>query len=252
MTSAHIRKYLKFAVIAIGMVWVFLVFRVTHVVALTLSEPTVSDITSTSVKINWTTDENATSVVFYDDTETESFEFSATDLTLTTSHSVTLSGLTANTTYYYYAESDALGNVTDSIESTFVSAAAEDTPTPTSTPVPGSTSTTTTTTTAKATPTPTPKPTDKTAPNVLIDFDFSKPFREAPKITGKATDTGAVNPGVAKVEYSTDDGKNWIPVDELKGKGEAGRVKDRLRSRLNLRLLFLRMGIIKLKLGLRI
>lgn len=97
------------------------------------------------------------------------------------------------------------------------------TATPTPTSVPGATATPTTaasttsssTSSSKSTPTPTPKPVDTTAPSISIAFDFSKPFKDAPKITGKALDTGVINPGVAKVEYSTDDGKNWLPVDKL-------------------------------------
>ncbi|MBI5044635.1 MAG: redoxin domain-containing protein [Candidatus Levybacteria bacterium] len=93
------------------------------------------------------------------------------------------------------------------------------TPTPTPTSAPGATATPTpkssSSSSSTATPTPTPKPTDKTAPFVTIDLDFSKPFREGPRITGEASDTGLVNPGIAKVEYSTDGGKNWIPVDKF-------------------------------------
>ena len=96
------------------------------------------------------------------------------------------------------------------------------TPTPTPTPTSPSSSSTTTTIikTIIITPTTTPKPlVDTIPPAISLNTDFSKPFTKAPKITGKASDTGDINVGVAKVEYSVDDGKNWLSVDTIDNPG---------------------------------
>ena len=97
--------------------------------------------------------------------------------------------------------------------------------TPTSTPAPGVTETPGTPTPVitiinkniLVTPVPTPTPVpDTTPPAVSVSTDFSKPFLVSPKITGKATD----NKGVARVEYSLDGGKNFLPVDALSAPGK--------------------------------
>jgi phosphodiesterase/alkaline phosphatase D-like protein len=66
----------------------------------------------TSATVNWTTNEAARSQVLYGLTTTLGSITSLTS-TLTTSHSVTLTGLKPNTIYYYRLRSvDASGNVT--------------------------------------------------------------------------------------------------------------------------------------------
>jgi len=73
----------------------------------TISDITTSDITASGAKVNWTTNETANGKVYYgtanpiDTTVATSVNASS----FTTSHSLTLSGLTANTTYYYVVES---------------------------------------------------------------------------------------------------------------------------------------------------
>ncbi len=71
-------------------------------------------------------------------------------------------------------------------------------------------------------PVPTPKPLDKTAPKLSISFDSAKAYTKSPLITGKASDTGIINAGISAIEYSVDDGKNWIPVDNIKSIGKNG------------------------------
>jgi hypothetical protein len=176
-----------------------------------ISSIVVSDVSDTSVKISWVTDEDADSTLDYGlyNGFDSSYESTKTDASLTTAHSFTLSGLTANTTYHYnIKDSDGSGNLGQSGDNTFVTAKT------------GTTGTTqagtTTTRIITGTPTPTTRPlVDTVAPVISLNTDFSKPFTESPKITGKASDAGSTNVGVAKVEYSIDDGKNWLPADGI-------------------------------------
>lgn len=85
----------------------------------TAAGPTITNVsatssTSTSATVTWTTNEAATSQVFYG--LTSSFGSNTTETTATsTSHTVSLTGLTASTTYYYYVRSkNAAGNASTS------------------------------------------------------------------------------------------------------------------------------------------
>lgn len=171
-----------------------------------ISDLTLSDITSSSIKITWTTNENANSVINYG--TTDNYGSTESSSTLTTSHSISLSNLSANTTYHFnVTSSDASNNTGDAGDNTFTTAKAG----LTSDPI---TITTTTTKTITPTPTPTPIP-DRTPPTVSITTDLTKPFLVPPEITGKASDAS----GVGKVEYSVDDGRNWNRVDEIPNLG---------------------------------
>jgi len=97
--------------------------------------PTISDIaatgvTATTANICWSTDEPATGQVEYG--LTTSYGSTTTlDEDLVTSHSVSLSGLTAGTTYHYRVKSkDATGNEAVSVDHTFTTALAVDTTPP--------------------------------------------------------------------------------------------------------------------------
>jgi peptidoglycan hydrolase-like protein with peptidoglycan-binding domain len=88
-----------------------------------ISEVTATDITTTSAKITWLTDEEADSKVWYgtttplvvDDTTPVG---TSTDLVL--DHEIVLSGLITNTSYYYIvSSSDEEGNYEISLEETF-------------------------------------------------------------------------------------------------------------------------------------
>lgn len=97
----------------------------------TISARTATNITGTSVTITWTTNEAATSQVEYGPT-TSYGSLTPIDQTLVTAHSVTITGLTPNTTYNWRVRSkDAAGNEAVSANSTFMTAAAPDTMNPT-------------------------------------------------------------------------------------------------------------------------
>jgi len=74
-----------------------------------ISEVAAGNLTDTSVTITWTTDEPADSVVNYGNTT--ALGLTASDATLVTSHSITLTGLLRGTTYYFEIQStDGAGN----------------------------------------------------------------------------------------------------------------------------------------------
>lgn len=88
-------------------------------VAPVISGITVSSISSSSAVISWTTNVGTNTVIFYG--TTTSFDESAgQQLLLVTSHSITLTSLNANTTYYYRIKAeDIYGNVATSSVATF-------------------------------------------------------------------------------------------------------------------------------------
>ena len=68
-----------------------------------------TNLTNSSVKITWTTDEPSDSVVKYGVTTATGSMIS--DAAMVTSHSLTLTGLESGTTYYYLvASTDSVGN----------------------------------------------------------------------------------------------------------------------------------------------
>jgi len=73
-----------------------------------ISSVSVTNITETSATITWSTVETSTSKVYYDTSQILGNVVS--DETVTTSHSITLTGLTAGTTYYYKVESKDADN----------------------------------------------------------------------------------------------------------------------------------------------
>ncbi|MCC6956026.1 MAG: hypothetical protein IT316_04475 [Anaerolineales bacterium] len=78
------------------------------------SGPAVNDITTTSAKISWTTDESSSSDVYYD-TKANTFGQSKTDPQPVTPHQVELTGLAPATLYQYKAVSaDVSGNQVES------------------------------------------------------------------------------------------------------------------------------------------
>jgi beta-lactamase superfamily II metal-dependent hydrolase len=82
-----------------------------------------SNVTTDSAEITWVTDENSDSVVEYG-TSPGSYTFSASDGAMVTSHSVNLSGLSSDTTYYYVVKStDGSNNTATSSEYNFTTQA---------------------------------------------------------------------------------------------------------------------------------
>ncbi|MCH8046452.1 MAG: trypsin-like serine protease [Planctomycetes bacterium] len=83
-----------------------------------ISDVTASSISGTSATITWTTDEAADSTVDYGLAALD--EFSAGDAALVTSHSIILTGLSANTEYHYMVTSeDGASNSASSADFTF-------------------------------------------------------------------------------------------------------------------------------------
>ncbi|MEA1894940.1 MAG: cohesin domain-containing protein [Euryarchaeota archaeon] len=81
--------------------------------------------TDSSVIITWGTDEASDSLVKYGNTS-GTYTKSETNATMVTAHSVTLTGLSSDTSYYFVVNStDASGNSNESEEHSFMTAAAE-------------------------------------------------------------------------------------------------------------------------------
>ena len=173
----------------------------------TISNVVITDVLSTSVRVTWSTDEAATSVVDYG--PTDGYGSNTSDSSLTTTHSVSLTGLTANTSYHFSLTSaDAAGNTVTSEDATFSTA---QTGTTGSTQTITVTTTTTTTVTKVVTPSATPTPTpDSTPPTLTLVTKLEKSYQKAPTLQGKASDVSSV----ASVDYSTDGGKNWTPIED--------------------------------------
>lgn len=77
-------------------------------------------VTDSTAVIQWTTDEASTTVVDYDIDSSIPYAFHEENLAPVTSHTITLTGLDANTTYYYIVRStDPVGNTNTSVEYNF-------------------------------------------------------------------------------------------------------------------------------------
>ncbi|MDO8586082.1 MAG: fibronectin type III domain-containing protein [Armatimonadota bacterium] len=88
----------------------------------TITIVTVTGITTSSATINCTTDELTTATVRYG--ATTALGSSSSDTTLRTQHSITLTGLSAGTTYHFVVDArDADGNTSSAPSSTFVTTA---------------------------------------------------------------------------------------------------------------------------------
>jgi len=146
---------------------------------LTLSNITVSSVSQTSVKISWTSNISTASTLTYGLTSPP--DQTATLSTLSTSHSLTLTGLSADTSYYYQISGS------DNIY-TF------------------STSATATTTTVQITPTPSA---DNTKPHVVLtNFNSDKIYSKTIPVSGTAFDAN----GISKLEYSLNNGAIYTTI----------------------------------------
>jgi len=85
-------------------------FTTLDTVAPVISNVQATGITGTSATITWTTDENADSAVNYG--ETTALGSTESDASLITSHSIDITGLSPNTTYYYEVQSTDSANNT--------------------------------------------------------------------------------------------------------------------------------------------
>jgi hypothetical protein len=179
-----------------------------------VSDITISDIDSSSAKITWTTNEDSTSVVEYG--ASTSYGTNNENSTSTTTHTINLTGLSANTAYHYKVKStDGSGNTGESGDNILTTAkASSSSSTSSSTSSSSSASSSTDSSPAPSSVTVSSPILDRTAPKVSIEGDFSKPFKQAPTIKGKVSD----NQGVSRIEYSTDNGQNWLPTTVIPAK----------------------------------
>lgn len=89
-----------------------------------ISNVTDSNVTTDSATITWDTDEDSDSVVEYG-TSSGSYSSTASDSAMVTTHTINLSGLSDDTTYYYVVKStDAANNTATSAEYSFTTQAA--------------------------------------------------------------------------------------------------------------------------------
>lgn len=161
---------------------------------ITISDASLSA-SSTTATGTWITNSEGTSILEYG--ASDALGSSESSSTLTTSHSVTISGLTPSTTYHYRFKSvDAANNQAVTAIGTFTTSAQGSSET--------STSTVSTSSTSKVTPTPTLPP-DVTPPSVSVNYNFTKAVAVIPTIRGSVTD----DRDISSIEYSIDGGTNW-------------------------------------------
>jgi len=173
----------------------------------------ISNISDTTATISWTTNHDTTGELDYG--LDGSYGSTQTDSNSSSSHSIALSSLTANTTYHYNIKATNDNGTTELGDHTFTTAASPMVTVAQQTVTVTTTTTNTVTKTVTPTPTPTPPP-DVTPPTINITTDFSKPFLQTQQISGTATD----NKAVAKMDYSLDGGRNWLPVDTVTDLGK--------------------------------
>lgn len=180
-----------------------------------ISNVQVSDIKDTSVVITWDSDVPTSSIVYFDQSPDQYFQKTGLDSSLTTSHSVTVTGLQATTGYHFMAAgADSTGRTAYSADGTFLTAA---TPPPTQIGGGGGTGGQTNLTNSTASIGHKFQSSgDRTAPSVSLSTPLgaSHIYKTVPNISGQATD----NNSVFAVEYSLDNGANWLPVDQLAGR----------------------------------
>lgn len=164
---------------------------------------------ATSATVSWNTDISSTGVVNYGTTNSYGGSISTSE---GTTHSATLPSLSSSTTYHYQIQNSSAGGSTSTADEVFTTAASGTTSTTTTTSTPATTTSTTSTTVTK-----TIILADTTAPVVQIDTKLEKPVATPPIISGKVIDSGAVNVGIAKIQYSIDEGKSWLLIDEPNG-----------------------------------
>jgi hypothetical protein len=103
------------------------IVNTSDVTAPQISSVSSSVSSSSTVTVTWTTDESSTSQVEYGLTTSYGY-ITGENATLTTSHSVTISGLSASTTYHYRVKSkDAASNPATSADYNFTTSAADTT-----------------------------------------------------------------------------------------------------------------------------
>ncbi len=165
---------------------------------LLISSVSVAAVTAHTATINWTTNRPANSQIDYG--PTSSYDSTVTSDSFVTNHSLMITGLAASKAYHFRVMGETTGGSTaQSGDNTFITSVEP----PVSSGggispggnVPG--------VAIK------PVPTEKVPPAITLSTSLARPFKQVPRITGRATD----NEAVAKVEYSVDGGQNWVPAD---------------------------------------
>lgn len=165
----------------------------------------LANLTSSSITILWDTDEPASSILNYG--ETDSLGSTKASQSLTREHSVTLPNLRANTGYFFEVSgADVEGNIGYGDSGTFLTALAS-----TSSSVPNTASTV-----GSVNSTVSVQPgKELVVPTIVITTHLAGPYKAVPEMSGLASD----NSGLAKIEYSTDNGVTWQGVGQVRGLG---------------------------------
>jgi hypothetical protein len=188
-----------------------------------ITDISVTQLSETSLRVNWTTDRETTTVVDYG--TTANYGQTAQNLNYTSSHSIDITGLTAGAVYHYRVKGTDRFEMTSQSADKTISLISAVLPTPTPTPPAGvsptptpvgyvaptpvvTNTTTTVTNTVIIIPTPVA---DKTAPSLVLSALTDKIYSGAPAISGTAVDNIQVN----DVEYNLDSGRVWYTVNNF-------------------------------------
>ena len=184
----------------------------------------VTYISYNSATISWTSVASSTSYVYYGLDNT--YGSTATVSGYSVTHSVTLTGLSPSTIYHYkVAGTDINGNNYFSDDNTFATPQAPPPPPPVAPPpvkpAPSTGS-------GAVAPPPPPlaytppaqssvvvpvTPNDTEPPTINFAPFADKPYYAPPPMTLNAHDNGAL----ARLDYSTDDGRDWLPIYKVTG-----------------------------------
>lgn len=162
--------------------------------AITISNISLS-VSDKSATITWSSSIPTTGSVQYG--TSSGYGSSVGDTSLGTSHSVTLSSLSPSTQYHYLVTSTDQSNNTASLtDKTFTTSPS------------GETKVVTSTVTSTITNTVREVYKDVILPSIRIKTDFKKIYKIFPTIDFVASDGS----GISRLRYSTDDGRNWLPI----------------------------------------
>jgi peroxiredoxin len=175
-----------------------------------VSNINVSNVTSSSATISWVTSVATTSIVYYG--QTNAYGEHVYDPTQSINHTLQLSGLQSSTGYHFQVGgSNNQNNNAYSADNTFATSAKPPASSTGSTGGGGS----------NAPVQPVPAKVEQRGtrtdapPQVSLTTVLGVAYKVSPVIQGIASDAVAV----AKIEYSTDGGRNWLPTDVQQGLG---------------------------------
>lgn len=175
-----------------------------------ISNVKASNITSSSAKITWNTDKPAKSQVSYGKTSSYGTTTPQT-FSYVTSHSVSLSGLSAGTGYHYKVTSVSEdGGSASSGDNTFVTTESSSNGgsgsgggSSNGGNQGGSNNNGTSRTSGN--------PSDTSPPSISLEGSYEGVYTSPPTFRGTAED----NQAVSRVDYSIDNGQTWIPADKV-------------------------------------